>query len=434
MLELIDGRDITTPVHISRPRAIRGEAEPAAEAARIVEDVRLRGDAAVIEHTARLDHVTLDAGLRVDPSTVARSRGLVRPELVDALEVMAERLRSTCERQLLRTWMDRSDGGFVGELVTPLRRAGVYAPGGRAAYCSTVVMAVVPAQVAGVEGIAVASPPGPGGDVPEAILAACAVTGVDEVYRMGGAQAIAALAYGTETVRPVDKIVGPGNAYVAGAKRAVSSWVGTDFDAGPTELAIVADESADVRVLASDLVAQAEHGPHGAHVLVTWVPELLERVLAEIELAVSAHEHPDDVENALIEGGRGVLVRDAAQAIDTVNLFAPEHLQLVFTGALDWLESIRNAGALFVGPYSPVAAGDYAAGTNHILPTGGAARWASGLSALDFLKRTYLCGLEKPALERLAGHIEALATSEGLHEHARSVQARLAPGRTGGTR
>lgn len=433
MLELIDGRDVTTPVHISRPRAIRGEAEPAAEAARIVEDVRLRGDAAVIEHTARLDRATLAAeSLRVDPSDIARAVGLVRPELVDALEVMAARLRSTCERQLVHTWMQHSDDELIGELIAPLRRAGIYVPGGRAAYCSTVIMAGIPAQVAGVEALAVATPPTPEGDVPETVLAACAVAGIDEVYRMGGAQAIGALAYGTATIRPVDKIVGPGNAYVNGAKRAVAAWVGTDFDAGPTELAIVADESADVRVLAADLIAQAEHGPHGTHALVTWVPELVERVIAEIDVAVSTHERPEDVENALIEGGRGVLVRDVEQAIATVNLFAPEHLQLVFAGALDWIESVRNAGAIFVGPCSPVAAGDYVAGTNHILPTGGTARWTSGLSTVDFLKRTYLCGLERPALSRLAGHIEALATSEGLHAHARSVQARLEPGRAKG--
>jgi histidinol dehydrogenase len=430
MLEIIDGRDQTTPVHIPRPRPAGAQANPAATVDAILDDVRLRGDAAVLEYAERLDGVRLapDA-LRVDEATIAQARRLVRPELLGALEVAAERLRRTCERQLPRTWLERSDDELVGELVRPLRRVGVYVPGGRAAYPSSVVMAVIPARVAGVDSVAVCSPPGRGGEIAEPVLAACAVLGVTEVYRVGGAQAIAALAYGTETIRPVDKIVGPGNVFVTLAKRAVAGWVGIDSEAGPTEIAIVADDSASPDVIAADLVAQAEHGPLGTHVLITWSADLAERVIAALDRHVLMHESAEDVENALTEGGSAVLVRDLRHALETVNALAPEHLELIFPGALDALDSVRNAGAVFVGAYSPVAVGDYVGGTNHVLPSGGTARWASGLGVSDFVKRIYVSGLEPSALDRLAPHVDALAEAEGLHAHSRAVHARLDTGR-----
>jgi histidinol dehydrogenase len=324
-----------------------------------------------------------------------------------------------------RSWAERDGDELIGELVRPLRRAGVYVPGGRAAYPSSVVMALIPAQVAGVEGIAVASPPSAGGDLAEVVLAACAVAGVGELYRIGGAQAIAALAYGTESVRPVDKVLGPGNVYVTMAKRAVQGWVGIDSEAGPTEIVIVADETARPEIVAADLVAQAEHGPHGSQVLITWVPELAEAVMTSLEPLVASHERAEDVENALIEGGRAVLVRDPRHALDTSNAFAPEHLELLCAGANEILDQVHNAGAVFVGPSSPVSAGDYVAGTNHVLPSGGSARWSSGLSVEDFVTRSYLCELEPSALARLAPHVEALAAAEGLEGHARAVVARL---------
>ena len=242
---------------------------------------------------------------------------------------------------------------------------------------------------------------------------------------MGGAQAIAALAYGTTSVRPVDKIVGPGNVYVTLAKRAVQGWVGTDSDAGPTEIAIVADDSADADVIAADLVAQAEHGPLGTHALITWSPDLAERVMALLEIEVARHERPDDLENTLIEGGRAVIVRDKVHALETANAFAPEHLELIFDGAMDSLGDVRNAGSVFVGPYTPVPVGDYVGGTNHVLPSGGSARYESGLGVQDFVKRIYVSSLERSALERMAPHVEALARAEGLNGHARAVDRRL---------
>jgi histidinol dehydrogenase len=429
MLELIDARQQATPVHVRRPSAVGSIAQAERVARDVVADVRLRGDAALVEYAQRWDRATIAPGdLRVEPNDILKARNLVRPALLEALQVIADRLRSTCERQSPADWFDRGDDEFVGEVIRPLRRVGIYAPGGRATYPSSVIMAAVPAQVAGVEGIAVASPPDANGQIAETVLAACAVAGIDEVYRIGGAQAIGALAYGTESVRPVEKVVGPGNLYVTFAKRAVQGWVGIDAEAGPTEIAIVADESMDPAVIAADLVAQAEHGPHGAHVLVTWAPGLMEAVTEHLDRAVLMHERSDDVENALIEGGRGVLVRDLEQAIETVNAFAPEHLELCFAGALDALDDIRNAGSVFVGPNSPVVMGDYVGGTNHVLPSGGTARWASGLGVSDFVKRIYVSGYEASALERMLVHIEALSEAEGLPAHARAVSIRLLPG------
>jgi histidinol dehydrogenase len=427
MLELIDGRDQQSPVHIARPKPPLSASGPEEVVREIVDDVRLRGDDAVMEYTRRFDRANFDR-LRVDESSIRNARGLVRPELVDALEVMAERLRRTCERQVPQTWIEHTDDEVTGELIRPLRRVGIYVPGGRLPYPSTVVMTVVPAQVAGVGDIAICSPPEPSGEIAEVVLAACDLLGIREVYRMGGAQGIAALSFGTETVPPVDKIVGPGNVYVTLAKRLVSGWVGTDSEAGPTEIAVVADDTVSPRVLASDLIAQAEHGPLGTHALITWMPEVAQAVIDELETMVMRHERPDDVENALIEGGRAVVVRDLDHALATANALAPEHLELVFAGALDALDRVRNAGAVFVGAYSPVAAGDYVAGTNHVLPSGGTARWASGLGVPDFLKRIYVSGLEPSALERLAPHIDALAEAEQLRAHGRSARMRLAPG------
>jgi histidinol dehydrogenase len=374
----------------------------------------------------RLDGVRLTPErLRVPEDDITHARSLVRPELIDALEVMAERLRRTCERQIPQEWTERGPDDMVGELVRPLRRVGIYAPGGRASYPSTVIMAAIPAQTAGVEGMAVCSPPSASGEVSEAVLAACSVVGISEVYRVGGAQAIAALAYGTASVRPVEKIVGPGNIFVTLAKRSVQGWVGIDSEAGPTELAIVADDGASPQVVAADLVAQAEHGPLGVHVLITPSVELAEAVNHALQTEVLAHARPEDVENALIEGGRIVLVRDIEHGLDTANALAPEHLQLVFHDAEAALGAVRNAGSVFVGPFSPVPVGDYVGGTNHILPSGGTARWSEGLSTRDFVKHIYVSSYERSAVERLAPHVAALARAEGLPGHERAVELRL---------
>jgi histidinol dehydrogenase len=429
MLELVDGRETTIPVHIARPKPAGRSADPAAEVRAIIEGVRRDGDRALVDYTERFDGARLSSdALRVPEGVIADAVGLVRPELIEALRVLERRLRRTSEHQLVSSWTELGDGELIGELIRPLRRVGLYVPGGRAAYPSTVLMGAVPATVAGVDTVAVCSPPGARGEIAEPVLAACAVAGITEVYRLGGAQAIAAFAYGTETVRPVEKVIGPGNVYVTRAKREVQGWVGVDAEAGPTELLIVADDSASPDFLAADLVAQAEHGPLGSHVLVTWVPELAEEVMTRLEVEVARHPRSDDVENALIEGGRAVLVRNAEHALQTANAFAPEHLQLVFRGALEWLDHVRNAGAVFIGADTPVPVGDYVAGTNHVLPSGGTARWASGLGVTDFVKRIYVYGSEPAPLARLAPHVYALAEAEGLPGHGRAVDVRVRRG------
>jgi histidinol dehydrogenase len=424
MLEVVDGRDHGVAVRIARPRPSVTSVDEAV--AQIVERVRLGGDGALMELTQRFDGVRLERSqLRVDEETLSSSLDLVRPELVDALVSLRERLAQTSGQQRPQGWTGRVGGSTVGEVVRPLARVGVHAGGGAAASPAAVLMTAVPAQVAGVRGIAVASSPGPRGEIPAETLAACSLLGVDEVYRVGGPQAIAALAYGTETVRPVDKVVGPGNLYVGAAKRLVSEWVGVDGIAGPAELAIVADGSADADAIAADLVAQAERGPHGTHVLVTWDPGLAASVASALELHVLRHERAEEIENALTEGGVAALVRDRDHALDTVNALAPARLELVFDGASGALDLVHSAGAVFVGPYSPASVGDHVLGTNSVLPSRGRARWASGLSARDFVRTVYVAELERDDLEQLEPHASAIAEAEGLPAHARAVQSRL---------
>ena len=426
-MEVLDGRAQATPVHIPRPRLVTGRGPAAEDVPAIVEDVRLRGDDAIRDHADRGHPGPGRGSLRVPEELIARATSLVRREFIDALEVMAERLRHTCERQLEESWFERGADDLVGELVRPLRRVGVHVPSGRDSYPSSIVMSVVPARAAGVEGIAIASAPGEDGEIPEPVLAACGVLGVTEIYRMGGPAAIGALAHGTEGVRPVEKIVGWGDARVRAAARLVGGWVGTEVNSGAVELAIIADGRSSPRIVAADLIAQAEHGPNGAHVLITWEPDVAEQVISSLDLQVATHERGDDVENALIEGGKAVLVRDLDHALDTANAFAPQHLQLHIDDAIETLDRVRNAGSIAVGPLSAVPAGDYVGGINHLLPSRGSARWSSGLSVRDFIKRIYVTGLDGSALERLAPHVDALAETEGLHAHARAVHLRLDP-------
>lgn len=425
MLELKDARETLGPVHLSRSMSGADERALEESVAEIVADVRLRGDLALGEATARFDEAEVPpSGLRVPDEEIEVARERVSRELLDALESLAARQRVTSARGLPSSWIERSAGGFFGEQVVPLRRAGLYVPGGRAAYPSSVLMTAIPAKVAGVEGLALATPPAKDGSIPNAVLAACSIAGVTEVYRMGGAQAIAALAYGTESVRPVDKIVGPGNIYVTLAKRMVQASVGIDSEAGPTELMVIAGPDASAEIIASDLMAQAEHGPHGAHVLVTWEPDLAAEVMNSLDVQVSAHPRGEAVENALVAGGTAVLVRDLDQALATANAFGPEHLQLEFDNAESALPQIWNAGSVFVGPWTPVAVGDYAGSTNHVLPSGGSSRFSSGLSARDFVKTIYVSGTNLEDLDELAPHISALAEAEGLPFHAATVLAR----------
>jgi histidinol dehydrogenase len=390
----------------------------------IISRVRNEGDAALLELTERFDQVSLD-DLRVPAEQLETAFKSISEELREALEEAAARIRQFAEKQALTSWEAEIGGGIVGEKVHPVPRAGLYVPGGRATYPSTVLMTAIPATVAGVEEVALCVPPASDGSVANATLAAAHLAGVTEVYRVGGAQAIAAMAYGTESIPRVEVIVGPGNIFVALAKQEVAGIVGIDSVAGPSEIAIVTDGSLDPSVAAFDLVAQAEHGPNGSFVLVTWKEEFLVYVAQALHGVLSEVEAPPELRAALDRGCVGVGVSDVEQAAECVNRFAPEHLQLVFEGADKEIERFTTAGAIFVGPWSPVCLGDYLAGTNHVLPTGGAGRWASGLRTSHFQRATSFVTYSKESLEAAAGYIDALAGAEGLPNHSRAVRSRL---------
>ncbi len=393
----------------------------------ILRDVRQAGDAALLEYTARFDHFTVPtpAGLRIGADALAEAARAVDPALLDALHRAADNIRRFHERQREHGFMEiEPDGTLLGQRVAPLRRVGVYVPGGRAAYPSSVLMNVIPASVAGVDEIAMVTPT-PGGEVLPVVLAAAHVAGVTEVLRIGGAQAVGALAFGTETIGRVDKIVGPGNKWVAEAKRQVFGTVDIDMVAGPSEILVIADETADPVHVAADLIGQAEHDPDAISWLVTTSAALAERVPAEIDRLLERNPRRDVARAALEANGAIVLVDTLEDAAAVADLRAPEHLELLVAEPLLLAGRLRNAGAIFLGSSSPEPMGDYFAGPNHVLPTGGTARFASPLGVYDFVKRTSLIGLSPARLRRDAEYVIRLAESEGLHGHAEAVRVRL---------
>jgi histidinol dehydrogenase len=404
------------------------DVEAALDAVRpICEDVRLRGAAAVRDQTRRFDGVDLPS-TRVPAQALAGALAELSPAVRAALEEAARRARLVHEAQLPADPVTRvADGATVTERYVPVGRAGVYVPGGLVAYPSSVVMNVIPAQVAGVAEITVASPPRPeGGGLPHpAVLAACALLGVAEVHAAGGAQAIAMLGYGTADCAPVDIISGPGNVYVAAAKRLLLGRVGTDAEAGPTEIAVIADASADPLLVAADLVAQAEHDPLAACLLITTDPRLADRVDAELPGLLAAARHRERIEAALAGQSACVLVDDLDAALAVSDGWAPEHLEIQAERAGELARRVRNAGAVFVGPYSPVSLGDYLAGSNHVLPTGGTARHSGGLSVLTFLRGIHLVEYTATALAQVTPHIDALGGAEDLAAHVQAVRVRI---------
>jgi histidinol dehydrogenase len=391
----------------------------------VVESVRDHGGAAVREATQRFDGVALDH-LRV-PAEVITVDGL-ELEVREALQEAISRVRRVHADQRRHEAVTKVvDGGLVTERWIPVARVGLYVPGGLAMYPSTVVMNVVPAQVAGVTGLAVCSPPQKGTGLPDArVLAACALLGVDEVYAVGGAQAIAMLAYGTEENEPVDLITGPGNVWVTAAKRLVRGVVGIDAEAGPTEIAILADDTADPVHVAADLISQAEHDPLAAGVLVTTSPGLAEAVEVHIAHQLARTKHVERITAALSGPQSGVVVvDDLDQGIRVVNAYAAEHLEIQTRDARAVADRITSAGAIFVGPYSPVSLGDYCAGSNHVLPTGGCARHSSGLSVQSFLRGVHIVEYSEAALKDVAHHVVTLSHVEDLPAHGAAVTARF---------
>lgn len=395
----------------------------------LCEDVRARGAEAVRELTRRLDGVDVET-TRVPAAALATALEALDPAVHAALEEAARRARLVHEAQRRRDEsVQVSPGGTVTERWLPVRRVGLYVPGGLVAYPSSVVMNVVPAQVAGVGSLAVASPPQqPDGLPHQVVLGACALLGVDEVHAVGGAQAVAMFAYGTEDCLPVDLVTGPGNVYVTSAKRLLKGVIGIDSEAGPTEIGILADETADPAYVAADLVAQAEHDPNASCLLVTPSAELLDAVDRELDKAVPATRHRERVEQALANQSAYVLVDDLEQGLGVVDEWAAEHLEVMTRDARSWADRVTNAGAVFVGPYSPVSLGDYLAGSNHVLPTAGTARHTGGLSVQSFLRSVHVVEYDREALAAAAPYVYALGGAEDLAAHVDAVRARIPHG------
>lgn len=392
----------------------------------VLEDVRTRGDEAVIELTERFDGVRLERGdLRIGERQLRESAQLADASVREALREAIKGVRAFHEREREESWeMETGAGVRLGQRITPIERAGLYVPGGTASYPSSVVMNVVPAQVAGVERIVVATPPRTLAENP-AVAAALVELKVTEVYAVGGAQAIAALAYGTETIPRVDKITGPGNRYVAAAKKLVFGVVGIDSIAGPSEVVVVADETARAEFVAADLLAQAEHGEDASAILITTDEQLAVAVAAEVERQARKLSRQSLIEKSLADFGAIILLDDLDEACELVNKLAPEHLEIMTRDAEMFASRVRHAGAIFMGEHTPEAVGDYFAGPNHVLPTGGAARFSSALGVYDFVKRTSLLRYSSAELRATAHMIAALARAEGLDAHARSALIRL---------
>ena len=391
----------------------------------IIQNVRARGDAALYEYCEKFDKAKLDT-LQVTAEEIAEARAAVEPEFIRILEEAAENIRAFHSQQVHQSFILNNQPGIVmGQKVIPVDKAGLYVPGGTAAYPSTVLMDAIPAKIAGVPEVVMVTPPSADGKVNPAILAAASVAGVDKIFKLGGAQAVAALAYGTESVPKVDKIVGPGNAFVAEAKKQVFGVVSIDMIAGPSEILIVADGKSDPRCVAADLLSQAEHDRLASAVLVTDSADLAAAVQAELEVQIPLLERADIARESIDRNGKIIVADDLMAAIDIANELAPEHLELCVDAPFDYLDAIRHAGSIFMGRNTPEALGDYLAGPNHTLPTGGTAKFSSPLSVDDFVKKTQYTYFTRDALAAVAEDVAFFARKEGLTAHAKSAVIRL---------
>ncbi|HWJ61369.1 MAG TPA: histidinol dehydrogenase [Acidimicrobiales bacterium] len=425
MLNRLDLRGAGNDLRGKLPRPAQATEGPVAAVKEILADVRERGDDAVRDLTERFDGVRPSA-LRVPPADIAAALGSLDPELRSALEAAADGIRDFHEHQVVGDHTYERDGIVVEGRKVPVDRAGCYVPGGRAIYPSTVLMTAVPAKVAGVPEVVLCVPPDATGSVPAVTLAAAAIAGVDEVYGVGGAQAVGAMAYGTESVRPVDVIVGPGNVFVAIAKREVAGLVGVPSSfPGPSEVVVIADASAPAELAAVDVILQAEHGPGGLAWLISWDEAALDAIVAEIEAQVAVAPRRGEIESTFAEGGYAVLVDSPEQAVAVSNTIAPEHLELITEDPQALVPLVRHAGAVFCGPWSPASVGDYLAGPSHVLPTDGTARFGSALTVSDFQKDVHVITLSQQAVEQAAPVVAAIARAEGLAAHADSVLRRV---------
>ncbi len=387
----------------------------------IIANVRKRGDAALFEYCEKFDKAKLTA-LQVSPAEIEEAVAQVSPRFLEILEKAAANIRKFHEKQVRNSFIINDEQGIViGQKVIPVDRAGLYVPGGTAAYPSTVLMDAIPAKIAGVGQVVMVTPPSSDGKVNPVILAAAKIAGIDRIYKVGGAQAIAALAYGTESIPKVDKIVGPGNAFVAEAKKQVFGVVSIDMIAGPSEILIVADGKSNPRHVAADLLSQAEHDKLASAVLVTDSMELAKAVQAELEVQIPQLLRADIARASIDNNGKIIVADDLSAVIEIANEIAPEHLELCVDNPFDYLDSIRHAGSIFMGRYCPEALGDYFAGPNHTLPTSGTAKFSSPLSVDDFVKKTQYTYYTASALDKVAEDVGYFATQEGLTAHAKSA-------------
>ena len=395
--------------------------------AEIIETVKKGGDEALFSYTEKFDHCKMDAAhIRVTREEIDEAYQKVDADFVEVMKKSAANIRAFHEKQLRNSWFDpKLDGTILGMKILPIAIAGVYVPGGKAAYPSSVLMNVLPAKVAGVERIIMTTPPGADGRVNPGTLVAAHIAGVDEIYKVGGAQAIAAMAFGTQSIPKVDKITGPGNIFVALAKKACFGYVSIDSIAGPSEILVIADETANPRYVAADLLSQAEHDELASAILITTSKTLADQVSVEVDRFVANLSRREIIEKSLNNYGYILLVDSLDEAADTANEIASEHLEILTKDPFAMMTKIRNAGAIFLGEYSSEPLGDYFAGPNHVLPTNGTARFFSPLNVDDFLKKTSIISYSRPALEKIHQDIECFAENEGLTAHANSIRVRF---------
>ena len=390
----------------------------------IIEDVKKRGDEALLYYCEKFDKAKLSS-LEVTAEEIDEAFSLVEPEFIEILKKAAENIREFHKAQVRNSFIINGDGYITGQKITPIEKVGLYVPGGTAAYPSTVLMDSIPAKIAGCKEICITTPPSANGKVNPAILAAAKIAGVDRIFKTGGAQAVAALAYGTQTVPKVDKIVGPGNAFVAEAKRQVFGLVSIDMIAGPSEILVVADGKSNPEFVAADLLSQAEHDKMASAVLVTDSEELAKRVSEQLEIQIPLLPRAEIARASIDNNGKIIIADNLFDVIDVANEIAPEHLELCVDNPFDYLDKIKNAGSIFMGRYCPEALGDYFAGPNHTLPTSGTARFSSPLSVDDFVKKSQYTYYTEEALGRVAESIAFFAGKEGLDAHAKSVTVRF---------
>jgi histidinol dehydrogenase len=415
-------KDVTAFLKALRERASGGGEEIEQRVRGILDDVRRNGDRAVLKYTEAFDSLKTKR-LRITSDEIVRHARKARRGVVKALEFSSKRIRAFHEMQKEKSWSFSHRDNLLGQMVKPLERVGVYVPGGKASYPSTVLMNVIPAQVAGVKEIALCVPT-PKGEINPYVMAAIKMLRIREVYRIGGAQAIGAMAYGTETIKRVDKIVGPGNIYVATAKKMVFGEVDIDMVAGPSEILIIADDSANPKFIAADLLGQAEHDELASSILITDSRVLADAVKRELKRQLSNLKRREIASKSLATYGAIIITKDIKEAVELSNSIAPEHLEIMTEKPMDVLPMIKNAGAIFLGEWTPETLGDYSAGPNHTLPTGGTARFSSPLGVYDFVKRSSLLRFTKNGFRELAKTVKTIAAAEGLEAHEKTIRVR----------